>query len=238
MTSFRIRACYGAAIVMVAGGCSSDPVLPSLTPPPPSTSVADYRFLRKLGSSYTLEYRTIRTTAAGDSTVVGKRYRYTVIDTAAAIPGGKTAIAVLRETIERSGDVTETDTVFQWSNGQQLVIYEHRNDTVGRRRLAAPVTRGTTFILNDRNGTTDANTYRIVNTDTTLTTPVGQFRAISVRMESVTDLGNERTWFSDQQWLVPGVGILYQRQTARRVPQTSDAVAEEHYDFVLVDKRF
>lgn len=189
-----------------------------MLPDPTGTPVAnlripDYLFASRVGRSTTLNFRTVEISESGDTTIIPfATYRFTVIDTAAALPSNRTARAILRETTQ--GGVTILDTTYHWANDAELITFERFSDTVGRRRLAAPLAPGTTFLRRSREGTELSNVYRIITCVDTISTPVRTFTScVQIRMQSTSTTETQSTLTTDELWLAPGFGIVQQRQT-------------------------
>lgn len=199
---------------LLLGACASTPVLPDPTGTPSDVRrIPDYLLAPRIGTSTTLRYTTRDVSVTNDTTtVVYADYRYTVVDTAFAFTSDKRARAVQRETIR--GGVVTTDTTYHWANNDELITYERLSDAIGRRRLAAPLAPGTTFLLRTPAGKEPANTYRIMSCVDTVITPLRMFTScVHVRMQSSTETSTDVTVFSDDVWLAPDLGIVRQLQT-------------------------
>jgi hypothetical protein len=119
---------------------------------------------------------------------------------------------VQRETTQ--GGVTIVDTTYHWADASELITFERATDTVGRRRLAAPLAPGTTFPRRTREGTEPTNIYTIVTCVDTVATPVRLFvSCVRIRMQATTSTETQQTQITDELWLAPGFGIVRQRQT-------------------------
>lgn len=211
MIRSAVIACFMALLL---GGCAATPVLPDPTGSGGRTyRIPDYLLAARIGVSTTLVYSTTDITSSGDTLVTpDATYRFTVIDTAVSIAPQKKAIAVQRETTQ--GGVTIVDTTFHWADATELITFERLIDTVGRRRLAAPLAPGTTFPRRTREGTEPSNMYTIVTCVDTVVTPVRVFTScVQIRMQTTVDTESQRTLVTDELWLAPGFGIVRQRQT-------------------------
>lgn len=210
MVHSAIIACF---IALLLGGCAGTPVLPDPTGKPNATlKIPDYLLAARIGVSTTLVYTTVDVSESGDTTTLPfATYRFTVIDTAAAIFSGRSARAVQRETTQ--GGVTIIDTTYHWADASELITFERLADTVGRRRLAAPLVPGTIFPRRTREGTEPSNMYRIVTCVDTVVTPVRTFvSCVHIRMQTTSATETQRTQITDDLWLAPGSGIIRQRQ--------------------------
>jgi hypothetical protein len=189
-------------------------VLPDPTGAPASElRIADYLFAPRVGRSTTLIFRTVEISDSGDTAIIPfATYRFTVIDTAASIFSNRSARAVRRETTQ--GGVTIIDTTYHWADNTELITFERLTDTVGRRRLSAPLAPGTTFLRRSREGTELSNVYRIITCVDTIRSPVRTFvSCVLIRMQTTSDTETQLTQTTDELWLAPGFGIVQQRQT-------------------------
>lgn len=230
---FLTACCVSLSIILT--GCSSTPVLPDPTGTPTNVRrISDYLLAPLVGMSTTLRYTTRDISVNDDTTtVVYADYRYTVVDTAFAFTLDKRARAVQRETIK--GDGVTVDTTYHWANTDELITYERLSDAIGRRRLAAPLAPGTTFLLRTSAGNEPANTYRIMSCVDTVITPVRTFTScVHVRMQSSTETSGDVTVFSDDVWLSPGVGIVRQLQTRITTDRTTQQRVVSLLEFSLV----
>lgn len=199
---------------LLLGACAGTPELQDPTGPSITAyRIPDYLLAARIGVSTTLVYSTTDITSSGDTSVTPyATYRFTVIDTAVSIAPQKKAIAVQRETTQ--GGVTIVDTTYHWADATELITFERLIDTVGRRRLAAPLAPGTTFPRRTREGTEPSNMYTIVTCVDTVATPVRVFTScVQIRMQTTVDTESQRTLLTDELWLAPGFGIVRQRQT-------------------------
>jgi len=199
---------------LLLGACAGTPVLPDPSGPSVTTyRIPDYLLAARIGTSTTLVYTTTDITPSGDTSITPyATYRFTVIDTAVSIAPQKKALAVQRETTQ--GGVTIVDTTYHWADASELITFERATDTVGRRRLAAPLAPGTTFPRRTREGTEPTNIYTIVTCVDTVATPVRVFvSCVLIRMQATTSTETQRTQTTDELWLAPGFGIVRQRQT-------------------------
>lgn len=221
----------------VLAGCSTvstpDPVGPT---PTVTRYVRDFTFRKIVGSSVTLDYRTLNIKADGDTTVTpGSTYRYTIVDTAFVRPDGKRCIAVQRETMD-DGVVRLTDTTFQWTDDRELITFERLLDSIGRRRLVEPVRVGTTFLLRSNLGSVETNRYSIVGVDVPVQTVLGKMSAVHVRMSSSTTDAVGTSTFTDEQWLVPDMHIVLQRQRRVFRPTDGSTPTESIFEFTLTTR--
>lgn len=232
-------ALFAVLTALALGACASTPVLPDPTGPTADVRrIPDYLLAPRVGTSTTLRYTTRDISVNNDTTtVVYADYRYTVVDTAFLFSADKRARAVQRETIK--GDVITIDTTYHWASNDELITYERLSDNIGRRRLAAPLAPGTTFLLRTPAGNDPANTYRIMSCVDTVATPVRTFPAcVHVRMESSTETSGDVTVFSDEVWLAPGVGIVRQVQTRTTTDRTTQQRVVSLLEFSLVALSF
>jgi hypothetical protein len=220
-------------------GCAGD-ATPNPTGVTPTTvrRVTDYTFRRVIGSSVTLQFRTLSFTEGSDTSVVqGSSYRYTVVDTAFVRTDGRRCLAIQRETID-NGVVRFTDTTHQFADSLELITFERMSDSVGRRRLQSPVRPGTSFWYRSTFGNVESNRYAIVGVDVPVQTSLGELSATHVRMFSTSLIDNGTRSFSDEQWLVPGMHIVLQRQTNRFDPSDGSAATTSVSEFVIVERNW
>lgn len=222
---------------MLASACSNDAAPdPSGPSTPLVRTVADYTFRKMVGSSVTLSYRTLNIDSPGDTvTTPGSTYRYTIVDTDFVRPDGKRCIAVRRETMD-DGVVRLTDTTFQWTDGRELITFERLLDSIGRRRLTEPLKIGTTFLLRSNLGNIESNRYSIVGVDVPVVTALGTMKAIHVRMSTSTTDATGTATFTDEQWLVPQMHIVLQRQGRVFRPADGSTPTESIFEFNLVSR--
>lgn len=228
-------ALIATATALLLGACAGTPVLPDPTGTPTNVRrIPDYLLAPRVGTSTTLRYITRDVNVNGDtSTVVYADYRYTVVDTAFPFATDKVARAVQRETMKDAA--TTIDTTYHWANNDELITYERLTDNIGRRRLAAPLAPGTTFLLRTPAGNDPANTYRIMSCVDTVVTAARTFTScVHVRMESSTETSGDVTVFSDDVWLAPGVGIIRQLQTRTTTDRTTLQRVVSLLEFSLV----
>lgn len=226
-----------AVVAAMAWGCAGESI-PDPTGVTPTTvrRVTDFTFRRVVGSAVTLQFRTLSFTEGGDTSVVlGSTYRYTVVDTAFVRTDGRRCLAIQRETID-NGVVRFTDTTHQFADNTELITFERMTDSVGRRRLSEPVRPGTTFWYRNTFGNAESNRYAIVGVDVPVQTALGRMLATHVRMFSQTvDDAGVRT-FSDEQWLVPEVHIVLQRQVSTYIRNDGSPTATSISEFFLVER--
>lgn len=226
------------ASLIVVSACLYSCADTSTVPDPKGTgtvyTMSDYTIRPTVGSSITLGFTTINITEAGDtSRIVGSEYRYTVINPSFPYPVGKTSIAVQRETLT-NGLVRLTDTVYHMVDNQQFMVYERLSDTIGRRRLKAPLEVGTVFFLRDVLGSVESNKYTIMDLASNVVTPIRTFSScIHVRMSTSTAYENGTRYFSDEQWLAPSHSIVRQLQTTRDQPDVGNP-SITYLEFILV----
>lgn len=231
--------CSLVLAAMLVGSCAKNGIAdPTGETPTVVRKVADYTFRKVIGTQMTLQFRTISFSDTGDTTIVlGSKYRYTVVDTALLRTDGKRCLAIQRETIT-DGEVRFTDTTQQFTDGAQLITFERMTDTVGRRRLVEPVRVGTWFLYRDTFGNAESNRYSIVGVDVPVTTPLGTYQAVHVRMASQTPDPVGTRKFTDEQWLVPGMHIVLQRQTNQYVLANGGATTTSISEFVMVERNW
>lgn len=198
-------------------------------------SLTDYALEKRIGCSVTLRFTTRDISSSGDTVVtVGSDYRYTVVDTAFLLRDSLRCIAVKRETIT-NGVVRLTDTTYQWVGPRDLIMYERLTDTIGRRRLATPLSPGTRFILRENLGMVESNTYVIQTLKAEVVTTTGTLRSCAhVRMASSTDAPEGRTTFSDEVWLSPKLGVVKQVQTRTFTAMGTSLVSTTILEFILI----
>ncbi|MBK7032930.1 MAG: hypothetical protein KA339_10495 [Candidatus Kapabacteria bacterium] len=197
--------------------------------------LADYTLEKRLGCSVTLRFTTRDISSSGDTVVtVGSDYRYTVVDTAFLLRDSLRCIAVKRETIT-NGEVRLTDTTYQWVGPRDLIMYERLADTIGRRRLAEPLSPGTRLILRENLGSVESNTYVIQTMKADVVTTTGTLRSCAhVRMASSTDAPEGTTSFSDEVWLAPNLGVVKQLQTRTFKATDSTSAPTTILEFILI----
>jgi hypothetical protein len=224
-------------IVMLAASCAKDGIAdPTGEPPKVIRKITDYTFRRVPGSSMTLQFRTLSFLEGGDTSIVtGSSYRYTVVDTAFMRTDGKRCIAIQRETIT-DGEIRFTDTTHQYTDGSELVNFERMTDSIGRRRLAEPLRVGSWFLYRNPFGNVESNRYVIVGVDVPVETPLGIMQAVHVRMASQTPDPVGTRQFMDEQWLVPGMHIVLQRQTNRYVLNDGSPTSTSISEFIITER--
>lgn len=197
--------------------------------------LSDFVLEKRIGCSVTLRFTSRDISVSGDTTtIVGSDYRYTVVDTSFILRDSLSCIAVKRETIT-NGIVRLTDTAYQWIGQTELIMFERLTDTIGRRRLALPLSPGTRFILRDNLGNVENNTYVIQSMRAEVVTNVATLRSCAhVRMTSSTSAAEGTTTFWDEVWLAPKHGIVRQTQTRRFTATGSAVSASTILEFILI----
>ncbi|MBU3741119.1 MAG: hypothetical protein FGM24_02420 [Candidatus Kapabacteria bacterium] len=233
----HVLRCSLILMALLTGSCAKNSIAdPTGDTPTVVRKVTDYTFRKVVGSQMTLQFRTISFSDGGDTTtVVGSAYRYTVVDTGFMRTDGRRCLAIQRETIT-DGDVRFVDTTHQYTDGSQLITFERMTDTVDRRRLVEPVRVGTWFLYRDTFGNVESNRYSIVGVDVPIKTPLGTYQAVHVRMATQTPDSTGTRTFLDEQWLVPGMHIVLQRQTSQFVPINGGATSTSISEFFVVER--
>jgi hypothetical protein len=195
----------------------------------------DYTLERRVGCSLTLRFITRNIGVDGDTgEIVGSDYRYTVVDTAFDLRGSRSCLAVQRETIT-NGETRLTDTTFVCVSPSEVINFERLTDTIGRRRLVSPVEVGITFVLRDNLGAVENNTYRIQDVSADVTTRVGTLsRCVYVKMASSVISDEGTTFFTDEVWLAPRLGIVKQWQTRWLVNPDGKRSATTILEFIAI----